>query len=209
MKKLYSTILVLAMMVSALSLTACGGDDKDDDFSGVDNGNYDDTEYCEIFINGEKCTEGFDGHTAIVNLGSKMKNGMEVYAYGGITDIIKISEYDGLIYHIVVGYVTRDMKNIFPHPEGTYEIIGSGGKYIVSDYPDNIGMMISGGNMSRRTVTSGSLKITKVTKFKDPYLEKTIGREYSYASEGTFSLILTDNWNGNVNEISGRFRVSF
>lgn len=36
MKKLYSTILVLATMVAALSLTACGGDDEDDDFGGVD-----------------------------------------------------------------------------------------------------------------------------------------------------------------------------
>ena len=36
MKKLFSTILVLATMVAALSLTACGGDDKDDDFGGVD-----------------------------------------------------------------------------------------------------------------------------------------------------------------------------
>ena len=33
MKKLYSTVMVLAMMVAALSLTACGGDDDD-----IDNG---------------------------------------------------------------------------------------------------------------------------------------------------------------------------
>ena len=32
MKKLYSTIMLLAMMVAALSLSACGGDDEDDDF---------------------------------------------------------------------------------------------------------------------------------------------------------------------------------
>lgn len=31
MKKLYSTILVLATMVAALSLSACGGDDSDDE----------------------------------------------------------------------------------------------------------------------------------------------------------------------------------
>ena len=30
MKKLYSTIMLLAMMVAALSLTACGGDDDED-----------------------------------------------------------------------------------------------------------------------------------------------------------------------------------
>jgi hypothetical protein len=36
MKKLYSAIYVLAMMFAALSLSACGGDDEDDDFGGVD-----------------------------------------------------------------------------------------------------------------------------------------------------------------------------
>ncbi len=37
MKKLYSTIMMLAMMVAALSLTACGDDDEDDDFGGGGN----------------------------------------------------------------------------------------------------------------------------------------------------------------------------
>ena len=30
MKKIYSTVMMLAMMVAALSLTACGGDDDGD-----------------------------------------------------------------------------------------------------------------------------------------------------------------------------------
>ena len=34
MKKLYSTIMLLAMMVAALSLTACGGDDGEDEIGG-------------------------------------------------------------------------------------------------------------------------------------------------------------------------------
>ena len=33
MKKLYSTIMMLAMMVAAMSLTACGGDDDEEDTS--------------------------------------------------------------------------------------------------------------------------------------------------------------------------------
>lgn len=33
MKKLYSTIMMFAMMVAALSLSACGGDDDDNDVS--------------------------------------------------------------------------------------------------------------------------------------------------------------------------------
>lgn len=35
MKKLYSTIMMLAMMVAALGLTACGGDDEEEDDGGT------------------------------------------------------------------------------------------------------------------------------------------------------------------------------
>ena len=52
MKKLYSTITMLAIMVAALSLTACGG--SDDDEIGGDGNSSDDEEYFEITINGEK-----------------------------------------------------------------------------------------------------------------------------------------------------------
>lgn len=39
MKKLYSTIMLLAMMVAALSLTACGGDDEEDGGGSSSKGN--------------------------------------------------------------------------------------------------------------------------------------------------------------------------
>jgi hypothetical protein len=38
MKKLYSTIMLLAMMGAALGLTACGGSDDGDDDFGVGGG---------------------------------------------------------------------------------------------------------------------------------------------------------------------------
>lgn len=207
MKKLYSTILVLATMVAALSLTACGGDDKDDE---IDGGvYYDDNEYFEISINGENYTDKTWCGSVVINLGQKRKNGMDVYAYGGVTDLIPITYQDGLQYHIVAGYISEDLKTIIPNSEGTYEVISNRGEYFVTDYSDRVGMVISGGNMRYRTVTSGSLKITKVTKLKDPYLEKTIGRDYTYATEGTFDFVLTDDRNGNEFEINGRFRVIF
>lgn len=37
MKKIYSTMIMLAMMVAALSFTACGGDDDDDEIGGGSN----------------------------------------------------------------------------------------------------------------------------------------------------------------------------
>ena len=39
MKKVYSTFMLLAMMVAALGLISCGGDGDDDDKGGGGNGN--------------------------------------------------------------------------------------------------------------------------------------------------------------------------
>lgn len=204
MKKFFTWNVMLSMVVVALSLSACSSSDDD---SG--DGNIDDTEYCMVFINGEDCTEEFYGGSFLLNLSEREKDGMEVSPYGGITEQIKISQYDGLQYHIVTGYASRDMKKVFPHSKGTYEVISNRGEYIVSDYPENIGMLISGGNMKRRTVTSGSLQITKVTKYKNSVKKNMSGRENAYASEGTFDFILTDDWDGNENHITGKFRVVF
>ena len=198
-------MMMLAMMVAALSFTACSSSSDDD--SGDDN--IDDTEYCQIFINGDDCTDEFYGGGFLLNLSEREKDGMKVHPYGGLTESIKISQYDGLQYHIVAGYASRDMKKVFPHSKGRYEVISNRGEYVVSDYPENIGMMISGGNMKRRTVTSGSLQITKVTKYKDSATKAILGREDIYASEGTFDFILTDDWDGNENHITGKFRVVF
>jgi hypothetical protein len=49
MKKIYSTIMMLAMMIAALSFTACGGSDSDDDYA-----DYLKNEYDILIINGEK-----------------------------------------------------------------------------------------------------------------------------------------------------------
>ena len=196
--------MMLALMVAVLGLTACGGDDDDED-----GGGYDDNEYFEITINGEKYVDEYWCGSGIVNLAPKQRNGMEVYAYGGVSNQIPISYQDGLQYHVIAGYTTEDMKQVFQNSTGTYEVISNRGQYIVTDYSDNVGMVISGGNMSRRTVTSGSMKITKVGKFKDPSAKAIMGREDSYVTEGTFSFILTDDWNGNEYEISGKFRLIF
>ena len=63
--------------------------------------------------------------------------------------------------------------------------------------------------MKSRTVTSGSLKIKKVFKCKSPLASKVYGREDGYATEGTFSFTLMDNWDGNENKVTGDFRVVF
>ncbi len=180
---------------------------EDDDISG--DAYFDDTEYCQLFINGEECTEDFYGGGILVLLRDKEIDGTDFYAYGGMTDQIKISPNDGLQYHIVAGYVSTDFKTVIPHPVGTYKVLSSRGESPVNDYTDDLGMMISGGNMNHRTVTSGSLNITKVNKYKIstsmPYQLRTI----AYVSEGTFDFVLTDDWDGNENHIIGKFRIVF
>ena len=59
------------------------------------------------------------------------------------------------------------------------------------------------------TATSGFLKITKFIKCKSRLSKMLYNREDAYATEGNFSFILTDNWDGNENEIKGDFRVVF
>lgn len=190
----YSTVMMLAMIVTALGMMSCSKEDDDK----IDDGDYDDTEYCEIVINGEEYKPDFYGGGILANLASREKNGKEVLAYGGLTDIVKISQYDGIQFHIITGYVSLDMQTVFPNPKGTYDVISNRGEYIVSDYSESVGMTISGGNMKRRTVTSGSLIITKVNTYGDTYI-----------TEGSFSFILTDDWDGNENKISGKFRVVY
>ena len=204
MKKLYSTIMMLAMMVAALSFTACSKSD-DDEFGG---GGDDENQYFQITINGETINDERWGGAWFAYFEPINKNGRNVYFYGGMSDQIMISEYDGMECNIFAGYTTEDLGTLFPKSEGTYEIVCENGKYN-TDYGDNIGMVLTGGNMSRRTVTSGSLRITKVSKVQSLTAKYLFDRDYAYATEGTFSFTLTDNWDGNENKISGKFRLVF
>lgn len=130
-----------------------------------DGGEIDDTEYFQISINGESFTDDTWGGSWFAYFEPIIKNGRDVYFYGGMSGQIMISEYDGMECNVFAGYTTKDLGTLFPKSEGTYEIVCENGKYN-TDYGDNIGMVLTGGNMSRRTVTSGSLKITKVSKYK-------------------------------------------
>lgn len=192
---------MLAMMVATLSFTACSSDDGEEG-----SGNYDDNEYFQITINGKTFNES--GHGGMyIDLPSADKNGKEAYLYGYRSDAIKISSQDALQYGIVAGYTSEDMRSVYPKSTGTYDII-TYRSYSFTEIPENVGMVIAGGNAIYRTVTSGSLKITKVAKVNNATAKIMHGRE-GYATEGTFSFILTDNWDGNENEISGKFRLIF
>lgn len=181
-----------------------GGNGNDDNYDdNGDGGNYD--EYFQITINEETFNEHAIG--GILSLPLVDKNGEYFYLYGYCSDPIKISYQDTQEYHIVGGYTSKDLRSIYPKSIGTYDII-TRASYSVTEIPENVGMVITGGNAVYRTVTSGSLKITKVTKVNDPAIKLFFGRE-GYATEGTFSFTLKDNWDGNETKISGKFRFIF
>lgn len=202
MKHIYSTTIIWAMMMAAMSFTACG-DDNDD---GEGSSEY---EYFQITINGETTKDDGWGGSWFAYYEPIRKNGEEVYFYGGMTDQIDISDQDGMQCNIFAGYTTEDLGIVYPKSTGTYDIVCEKRNERYTDYGDNIGMVLTGGNMIYRTVTSGSLKITKVSKVKSATAKMLFGREYGYATEGTFSFTLTDNWDGNENKISGKFRLVF
>lgn len=202
MKKVYSTVLILATMVVALSLTACGGSD-DDEFDGGD----DENEYFQIAINGETINDVRWGGSWFAYYEPIIKDGKDVYFYGGMTGQIMISDQDAMECNVFAGYTSEDLGTLYPKSKGTYEIVCQDRKY--TEYGDNIGMVLTGGNMKYRTVTSGSLKITNVSKVKSSTAKYLFGRDFGYATEGTFSFTLTDNWDGNENKISGKFRLVF
>lgn len=190
--------MMLAMMIAALGFTACSSDDEDDG----GNGSFDDSEYFQVTINGETYNDDSFGGALLANFEPKERNGKKVYAYGGLSDGFHLSYQDDVQFSVMAGYTTKDMEVVYPKSTGSYEVVSNRGQYWFDEYSDKIGMFVHGGNMNRRTVTSGSLKITKTRKIK--YSGYT-----DYVTEGTFSFVLTDDWNGNENKISGKFKIVY
>ena len=210
MKKLYSTIMMLAMMVAALSFTACGGDDDDDinkggnkeDIGGGDNDDY--SQSLQITLNGESHDVGWKCFWLYPE--PIMRNGKEVYLYGKSANTIMITSQDAMHIEFLSGYFDATNTPI-PKAEGTYTVVNEATtkeKYI--DYDENVGLTISGGNMKYRTVTSGALHITKVKKRSIPSSGEWIGRNFSYELDGDFSFVLKDR-NGQETDISGTYRI--
>ena len=85
MKKLYSTIMMLAMMVAALSFTACGGDDDDGD----NNGN-----------------SGHGGMTLIVDGDSFYARQCNVEQTRGRGMYLNITAYNSSTSHVLVVHIS-------------------------------------------------------------------------------------------------------
>ena len=113
MKKLYSTIMMLAMMVAALSLTACGGDGDDDDKGGGGNGNGNSSgDFIELTIDGKTYS----------------KNLIGIYAGGGLTDELSMTgmtenvfKEEGFKFFLTLVHYD-DMAELLSSPLITYSV---------------------------------------------------------------------------------------
>ena len=203
--------MLLAMMVAALSLTACGGDDDED----ANNGGIssDDSEYFEITIDGEKFNVDSWGGSVLLNLAEKKVNGTTMIPYGSNTDQIRTS--DGRVYQfdVFVGYVEDDwFGKGHPKSIGSYDVVSSEGQYIISNYSDNLGMVVRGGGSNNGPrdfiVKSGSLNITKVSKVSSD-AKYVPDKSELYSTEGNFDFILHDKRYDEDIPMKGKFRLIY
>ena len=81
MKKLYSTIMLLAMMVAALSLTACGGDDEEEGGGGGSIPTSSSTFKMVSSKGGEYYIENIEGYSIGRNMGNLSAYRGEIWCY--------------------------------------------------------------------------------------------------------------------------------
>ena len=125
---------MLAMMVAALSLTACGGSDDDDEIDGGGGSTSDGSEYFEVTINGEKLNADSWGGSVLLGLAEKKVNGTKMIPYGSNTDMIRPSDGRAYQFDVFVGYVEGDwFGKGHPKAVGSYDVISSEGW----EYEDN------------------------------------------------------------------------
>lgn len=185
-----------------------GGGDDDGGGSTTDG-----SEYFEITINGEKKTDTSWGGSVLLNLAEKTVNGKKMIPYGSNTDMIRTSDGRAYQFDVFAGYVEDDwFGKGYPKSVGSYDVISSEGEYVVSNYSDNVGMVVSGGGSNNGpsdfVVKSGSLRITKVAKATSN--EKYVpDKTELYATEGNFDFILHDNRYDEDIPMSGKFRLIY
>lgn len=104
MKKLYSTIMMLAMMVAALSLTACGGDDEEENGINIKQ------DYDILQVNGvDYACYGYRCDITYSSTWNKTKNSGEILLPCGKLSDAKKGEYD---YDYMYGIKLEGSKDL-------------------------------------------------------------------------------------------------
>lgn len=176
MKKLYSTIMLLAMMVAALGLTACGGDDEDE--IGGDGGGSASSTFTIIYDDGGEQVFTHDSDIAIQSLGAEFGNlerhdsprgsyfDMIIGTKGNFYIIFPRQQYgeDLAPSYFSVGYSdfgadATDMERVDAYGygwdgeylSGSAKVTKNDGKYITIDF-NNFKYSVTSGINTNRTV---------------------------------------------------------
>ena len=186
-------------------------DDKNN--ANIDGISSDGSEYFEITINGEKINADSWGGSVLLNLAEKNVNGAKMIPYGSNTDMIRPSDGRAYQFDVFVGYVEGDwFGKGHPKAVGSYDVISSEGQYTISNYSDNLGMVVRGGGSNNGPsdfiVKSGSMKITKVSKASSD-AKNVPDKSELYATEGNFDFILHDKRYDEDITMSGKFRLIY
>lgn len=177
MKKLYSTIMMFAMMVGALSLTACGGSD-DDEIGGDGGGSSTSSTFTIIYDDGGEQIFTHDSDIAIQSLGAEFGNlerhdsprgsyfDMIIGTKGNFYIIFPRQKYgeDLAPSYFSVGYSdfgadATDMERVSAsgsgwygeHISGSAKVTKNDGKYITIDF-NNYKYSVTSGTNTNRTV---------------------------------------------------------
>lgn len=188
MKKLYSTIMLLAMMVAALSLTACGGDDDDSDDGG---GSLSSQDYLEVTIDGTKHKQVFNLPFVAITLPSDVESGL--WLSSSVEE-----EFDGNLDFGIAIYHKSSINALLQSSLTTYNVIGN--KKSVWQQADEIhnltlqiGYRNGHGNCE---VTNGTHRVTAIKKKNND----------AVIISGTFTALLKDN--KSTYEVSGKYQVT-
>lgn len=121
MKKLYSTIMLLAMMVAALSLTACGDDEEE-----IENGLYGSDDFIEVTIDGKTY------HKKMFGIYSQVEIGKNDMVLTGTTE--DVFDEDGFGFFMALTHSEKKNK-LLSSPLGDYSV----GDYLwFDDEPENL-----------------------------------------------------------------------
>jgi hypothetical protein len=188
MKKIYSIMVMLAMMVAALSLSACGGDDDD---NGGNGGGGNTSNYLEVTIDGKKYTQQFVLPFVTTTIPSDVDNSLRLSA--SIEE-----EFNGNLDFGIAIYHKSDINELLSSSTGTYNVIGNkksiwGQASDVHNLTLQIGYRNGNGNCD---VVDGTHKVISIRKADNS----------SVTINGSFSALLEDNMTSY--EVSGKYQVT-
>ena len=179
--------MLLAMMVAALSLTACGGDDGEDEIGG----GISSTNYLEVIIDGTKYTQQYELPFVAITLPSDVDNSL--WLSSSVEE-----EFGGNLNFGIAIYHKSDINALLGSSTGTYNVIGNK-KSIWQQASDihNLTLQLSYRNESGNCeVMDGTHKVTAINK-KD---------NDAVLISGTFTALLKDN--KSTYEVSGKYQVT-